>query len=77
MEHKELLAKIDDLHNASSDIGAPANKTYKGMLKFQQALRAVVELSITAINGKPNTDFGMGYAAACERIIQAIEKELR
>lgn len=44
MTHDELLFKIYEIHNDSSEAGQETNKQYKGMIKFMQALRAVVEL---------------------------------
>ena len=44
MTHDELLFKIYEIHNNSSDAGQEATKQYKGMIQFMQALRAVVEL---------------------------------
>ena len=55
MTHDELLFKIYEIHNNSSDAGQEANKQYKGMIKFMQALRAVVELH------KPVMGFTGGY----------------
>ena len=65
MTHEELLEEINFL---------PLDGLHAWM---QPALRAVVELAITAVNGNPNTAYSMGYAAACERIIQAIEEALK
>lgn len=87
MTHDELLFKIYEIHNNSSDAGQEANKQYKGMIQFMQALRAVVELH------KPVSDnscfdpdcCGGPYPDLCENCsehypcetIKAIEKELK
>ena len=86
MTHDELLFKIYEIHNNSSDAGQEANKQYRGMIHFMQALRAVVELH------KPVSDnscsdpgcCGGPYPDLCEicserypcETIEAIEKEL-
>ena len=75
MTHEELRAKIDE-HIDYGICGVCDGKCYKEENIPWLALRAVVELAITAVNGNPNTAYSMGYAAACERIIKAIEKEL-
>jgi hypothetical protein len=67
-----LLAKIYDIHNQSSNAGAPVTKEYKGLLLYFNALRAVVELH------KPETPTW----CVCDEpypcpTIQAIEKELK
>ena len=77
MTHDELLFKIYEIHNDSSDAGQEANKQYKGMIQFMQALRAVVKLH------KP-WNFGCshcinikgGYMSYPCPTIEAIEKEL-
>lgn len=86
MTHDELLFKIYEIHNNSSDAGQEANKQYRGMIHFMQALRAVVKLH------KPVSDnscsdpgcCGGPYPDLCEicseqypcETIEAIEKEL-
>ena len=85
MTHDELLFKIYEIHNNSSDAGQEATKQYKGMIQFMQALRAVVELH------KPKNYIIEGFEVTeswctgdseslvpypCPTI-QAIEKELR
>ena len=91
MTRDELLFKIYEIHNNSSDAGQEANKQYKGMIKFMQALRAVVELH------KPTEAWGDTHCGFCFNLawepsglemmdkhfaypcptIQAIEKELQ
>lgn len=44
MTHDELLVKIYEIHNDSSDAGQETNKQYKGMIKFMQALSAVLQI---------------------------------
>ena len=85
MTYDELLERIYQIHNDSSDGGKPITKQYSGMLKFQKALRAVVELhqpvektieEVTYLFCAKCTDLAnreMNYP--CEDV-QAIEKEL-
>lgn len=79
MTHDELLERIYQIHNDSSDGGKPITKQYSGMLKFQKALRAVVELHM------PDIPYGLHEAIeACPidgdvypcQTIKAIEEEL-
>lgn len=83
MTHDELLFKIYEIHNDSSDAGQEATKQYKGMIQFMQALRAVVELHKPDESDFPD-DYencvecsGNGYVAMypCQTI-KIIEKEL-
>ena len=80
MTHDQLKKRIAEIHNDSSDGGKPINKQYKGMLKFQEAVIAVVELH------KPEIPYGLHDAVeACPidgevypcATIKAIEKELK
>lgn len=88
---EELLAKIDEINRIlvfSNNPFEGMDKLYKGLL----ALRAVVELPIED-NSKPDSFnmnfanrspneiaaqcFQWGYATAMNKVIQAIEKELK
>lgn len=84
MTHDELLFKIYEIHNSSSDAGQEATKQYKGMIQFMQALRAVVKLhkpdkeGLCAMNCVVVDDDGYAWTQQqypCDTI-QAIEKEL-
>ena len=82
MTHDELLFKIYEIHNNSSDAGQEATKQYKGMIQFMQAIRAVVELhkpvahnGFTLIFKKFRDYCNCGEMYPCPTI-QAIEKEL-
>ena len=91
MTHDELLFKIYEIHNDSSDAGQKANKQYKGMIQFMQALRAVVQLHkpVMQWSGGYDGEENPLYAEQCSDCssngftqeypcptIQAIEKEL-
>lgn len=85
MTHEELLAKISSIHNEGSDLGELVNKQYKAMLKFEDAVHAVVELhKPTPENRYPEnicqicsmTEEGIYVYYPCQTI-EAIEKELK
>lgn len=44
--------------------------------KKNRALKAVIKLAEAAVDGNPNTDYSLGYVAACKRIVKAIDEEL-
>ena len=91
MTREELLAKLDEMNRILVFSNAPfegMDKLYKALL----SLRAVVELPIED-NSKPDSFnmnfanrspneiaaqcFQWGYATAMNKVIQAIEKELK
>jgi hypothetical protein len=83
MTHDELLFKIYEIHNDSSDAGQESTKQYRGMIQFMQALRAVV-----ALHKPDESDFPDEWESCVEcscngyvamypcQTIKAIEKEL-
>ena len=92
MTYDELLFKIYEIHNNSSDAGQEANKQYKGMIQFMQALRAVVQLHkpVMQWSGGYDGEDNPLYAEQCSdcssngftqeypcQTIQAIQKELK
>ena len=86
MTHDELLFKIYEIHNNSSDAGQEATKQYKGMIQFMQALRAVVGLHKPNDRATTSSNFTGEWVSNihcydCHSVypcptIQAIEKEL-
>jgi len=74
MTHDELLKQIYKVHNDSSDAGQEVTKQYDGMVKFQEAVTAVVELHkpVKWRDGCPTCN---SYKYPCPTI-EAIEKEL-
>lgn len=81
MTHDELLFKIYEIHNNSSDAGQEATKQYKGMIQFMQALRGVVELHPPQEITLPNGSWAYGckechsWTYPCPTI-KVIEEEL-